>query len=128
MDIYGPPSRGGEVWHCPSAMPYSGLTCKEEGLVVRSHPVEVSPAILLQVPMKDISDNITTSSDAQRPSSAEMEVAVRAYELWQLAGEPSGRDLEYWFIAEGELRSEKQPGPAWEEDARKQAMPEVLGE
>lgn len=71
--------------------------------------------------------NITGDSRAQRHSSMEMEIAVRAYELWQIAGEPSGRDLDFWFMAEGELQAEKQPEPAWEDAARKQAMPEALG-
>jgi len=32
------------------------------------------------------------------------EVAQRAYEMWRSAGEPGGRDLEYWLRAERELR------------------------
>jgi hypothetical protein len=31
------------------------------------------------------------------------EVAQRAYQLWQAAGRPIGRDLEYWLQAEAEL-------------------------
>jgi hypothetical protein len=78
--------------------------------------------------MKDSTDSDSIDEGhAQDQSSREMEVAVRAYELWHLAGEPTGRDLEFWFVAEGELRSEKQPEPAWEDSARKQASPEELG-
>ena len=32
------------------------------------------------------------------------EVASRAYGLWERAGRPHGRDLEFWVRAEAELR------------------------
>ena len=31
-------------------------------------------------------------------------IAVRAYELWEAAGRPDGRDEEFYFQAEEELR------------------------
>ena len=37
------------------------------------------------------------------PSSHE-QITVRARELWQRAGSPSGRDLEFWLAAENELQ------------------------
>jgi hypothetical protein len=77
--------------------------------------------------MEERSDSINNSESAQRHSSTEMEIAVRAYELWQMAGAPQGRDLEFWFIAEGELHAEKQPAPAWEDAAGKQAALKALG-
>ena len=33
-------------------------------------------------------------------------VAVRAYELWEKAGKPEGRDEEFWRLAEEELLRE----------------------
>ncbi|THD45477.1 MAG: DUF2934 domain-containing protein [Bradyrhizobium sp.] len=36
-------------------------------------------------------------------SGAQEHVHVRAYELWELAGTPEGRDEEFWFAAESEL-------------------------
>jgi hypothetical protein len=33
------------------------------------------------------------------------EVADRAYRLWEQAGKPHGRDLEFWIQAEGEARA-----------------------
>jgi hypothetical protein len=33
------------------------------------------------------------------------EVSARAYELWERAGRPSGRDQEFWFQAEDELKN-----------------------
>jgi Protein of unknown function (DUF2934) len=32
-------------------------------------------------------------------------VAARAYALWQQAGQPDGRELEFWLEAEQELAS-----------------------
>jgi hypothetical protein len=41
------------------------------------------------------------------------EVARRTLQLWEAAGRPKGRDLEYWLQAEVELLSEhKQCYPA----------------
>ncbi len=33
----------------------------------------------------------------------EMEIAKRAYLIWELEGRPPGRDLDYWLRAETEL-------------------------
>jgi len=30
-------------------------------------------------------------------------INCRAYQLWQMAGQPSGRDTEFWLIAEQEI-------------------------
>ena len=35
-------------------------------------------------------------------------VARRTLQLWEAAGQPTGRDLEYWLQAEVELLSERQ--------------------
>ena len=32
-------------------------------------------------------------------------IAVRAYQIWETAGRPDGRDLEHWSSAEAELSS-----------------------
>jgi hypothetical protein len=32
-------------------------------------------------------------------------IAARAYEIWQANGCPEGRDAEYWYQAERELRA-----------------------
>ncbi|MBI5263546.1 MAG: DUF2934 domain-containing protein [Bradyrhizobium sp.] len=34
----------------------------------------------------------------------EQQIAVRAHELWEQAGKPEGRELEFWHQAERELR------------------------
>jgi hypothetical protein len=47
----------------------------------------------------------------QRP--AEMDIVRRAYELWEQAGKPDGRDQEFYHQAERELQN-----------ANEQAVPE----
>ena len=39
----------------------------------------------------------------------EMLIAERAYALWEAEGYPDGRDQEFWFMAENQLR---EPGEA----------------
>jgi hypothetical protein len=40
-----------------------------------------------------------------------MDVVRRAYQLWELAGMPDGRDQEFHFQAEQELRNEDKSAP-----------------
>jgi hypothetical protein len=40
----------------------------------------------------------------------EEETKRRAHELWEEAGRPEGRDLEFWLGAERELSTVKRPG------------------
>ena len=36
---------------------------------------------------------------------AESQISVVAYKLWESAGHPAGRDLEFWLNAEKQLRA-----------------------
>jgi hypothetical protein len=47
-----------------------------------------------------------TQSDS-RPIQHE-EIAARSRELWQKAGSPEGRDLEFWLGAEAELQRDRE--------------------
>jgi len=54
--------------------------------------------------------NRTTNKENQSQNQSKVsrdEVAQRAYQLWEAAGRPVGRDLEYWLQAESELRASK---------------------
>ncbi|MBI4323708.1 MAG: DUF2934 domain-containing protein [Chloroflexi bacterium] len=38
-------------------------------------------------------------------------IPARAYQLWETAGRPTGRDQEFWLLAEHELKAKfKAPG------------------
>ncbi|HSN15007.1 MAG TPA: DUF2934 domain-containing protein [Anaeromyxobacteraceae bacterium] len=51
----------------------------------------------------------TKAVTARPPETAEAptaeRIAARAYEIWQANGCPEGRDAEYWYQAERELRA-----------------------
>jgi hypothetical protein len=45
------------------------------------------------------------------PNPTKEQILARAYELWQKAGEPAGRDEEFYHQAEQELRNEDKSSP-----------------
>ena len=49
---------------------------------------------------------MTASGDPATPTHEE--ISARARQLWQLAGEPAGRDEEFWLGAEAELRKDRE--------------------
>lgn len=56
----------------------------------------------------------TSPTDVQNNAPSESEIATRARERWLAAGSPQGRDLDFWFQAERELRTARQTDqPAW---------------
>jgi hypothetical protein len=44
------------------------------------------------------------ASRGSHPIATEESIASRAYSLWEQAGRPHGRDLEYWLLAESQVR------------------------
>jgi DUF2934 family protein len=40
-------------------------------------------------------------------SSRARKIRTRAYQLWEQAGRPSGRDWEFWFEAERQIREDE---------------------
>jgi Protein of unknown function (DUF2934) len=49
------------------------------------------------------------STDSNNPFFSHELISARARELWEKAGCPDGRDLEFWFAAESQLREERRP-------------------
>jgi heat shock protein HspQ len=45
------------------------------------------------------------------PTPSRIEIVRRAYQLWQEAGEPQGKDEEFYYLAEQELRNEDKSSP-----------------
>jgi hypothetical protein len=41
----------------------------------------------------------------------EIQIVCRAYELWEQAGKPEGRDQEFYHLAEQELRDADKSSP-----------------
>ena len=45
------------------------------------------------------------------PEPSKEEIEARAYQLWDKAGKPAGREKEFWDLAEEELRNEDKSTP-----------------
>lgn len=45
------------------------------------------------------------------PSLDRNQVAVKAYQLWEQAGRPVGRDLDFWLLAEAQCLAKPQSAP-----------------
>jgi hypothetical protein len=43
--------------------------------------------------------------------STEKEIKNRAYELWEKAGKPEGKDEEFYYLAQQDLRNEDKSSP-----------------
>jgi hypothetical protein len=44
---------------------------------------------------------------------SDYDIRVRSYLLWEAAGRPQGRDREFWFLAESDLRIETSQTATW---------------
>ena len=47
-------------------------------------------------------------STHHQPPVGEAEISDCANQLWQIAGGPAGRDLEFWLAAETELKRDRE--------------------
>ena len=47
-------------------------------------------------------------ANSHQPPPGPSEIAARATELWQIAGSPPGRDMEFWLAAESELNRDRE--------------------
>ena len=45
------------------------------------------------------------------PEPTKKEIEARAYQLWEKAGQPKGRDDEFWHLAQQELRNGDKSSP-----------------
>jgi hypothetical protein len=50
--------------------------------------------------------SLASDLEQQAMQPDEEDIRTRAYDRWREAGEPEGRDEEYWLLAEQELRNE----------------------
>jgi hypothetical protein len=92
-----------------------GLSAAALGLEIGSEVArraldEVSPSRAPPAPATPTSSS-AASSETEAPSAPEPaeDIKVRAYQLWEQAGCPEGRDEEFYFQAEQEQRYRKKP-------------------
>jgi len=69
--------------------------------------MEISPA---QFPIETSSRwTVGHSGNAQMQYPTGIQIVRRAYQLWEQAGKPEGRDEEFYHEAERQLKSEEEP-------------------
>jgi hypothetical protein len=51
------------------------------------------------------------------PEPSKQEIDARAYQLWEKAGRPEGREDEFWHLAQQELRNKDKSSPTRTPDA-----------
>jgi hypothetical protein len=60
-----------------------------------------------------------------RPMATEQQIRDYAYQLWERAGRPQGRDAEFWHAAEVELNAESESpdAPTPSEQPNRNSLP-----
>ena len=53
----------------------------------------------------------------QTVEASEANIGRLAYQLWEKAGRPAGRDLEFWLAAEAEVRAASRPALVHKQEA-----------
>lgn len=54
---------------------------------------------------------VLSTGKQEMAQPTEMDIVRRAYELWEQAGKPEGRDQEFYHLAEQELRNDDKSSP-----------------
>ena len=72
------------------------------------HQIEVATKAAAYIRDESTASRLRRFADELRqrllPSSSGRQIEKRAHELWQDAGRPAGRDLDFWLQAEREIR------------------------
>ncbi|MEO7598445.1 MAG: DUF2934 domain-containing protein [Opitutus sp.] len=55
-------------------------------------------------------------ANQHKPPPGPTEIAARSTELWQIAGSPVGRDVDFWLAAESELNRDREATSAAADD------------
>jgi hypothetical protein len=50
-----------------------------------------------------VAAKVSHASAVPAPTPTHADVALRAYEIWEREGRPTGRDQDHWCLAESEL-------------------------
>ena len=75
---------------------------------------EAPPAGLLPKVLPEVYGWGPAHSSSRKPAMenpTEKQIVRRAYELWEQAGKPEGRDQEFYHLAEQELRDADKSSP-----------------
>ena len=58
----------------------------------------------MNMSMKNTNEHSVASTDS--------EIGLLAYHMWEKAGRPAGKDLDFWLRAEEQIRKANKPVPA----------------
>ena len=72
--------------------------------------ITVSGSAEMEIIPDEIYVNITLR-EYQKRGETKKEIEARAYQLWEKAGQPAGREDEFWYLAQQELRNEDKSSP-----------------
>jgi hypothetical protein len=80
---------------------------KPASKTVKAKTSAAKPAKTPAKPVVTAKKSAPTAIPARREITTEI-ISARAYTLWDQAGRPQGRDMEYWLQAESQLKQETQ--------------------
>ena len=72
----------------------------EQAARIASHVNDPTTVERLMVWIEDLKQRLRQRRAARR---TKQEITIRAHEIWEQNGRPSGRDLEFWLQAESEI-------------------------
>ena len=72
----------------------------EQAARIASHVNDPTTVERLRAWIEDLKQKLRQRREARR---IKQEITIRAHEIWEQNGRPSGRDLEFWLQAESEI-------------------------
>ena len=72
----------------------------EQAARIASHVNDPTTVERLKAWIEDLKQRLRQRRAARR---TKQEITIRAHEIWEQNGRPSGRDLEFWLQAESEI-------------------------
>jgi hypothetical protein len=72
----------------------------EQAARIASHVNDPTTVERLKAWIEDLKQKLRQRRQTRR---IKQEITIRAHELWEQNGSPSGRDLEFWLQAESEI-------------------------
>jgi len=72
----------------------------EQAARIASHVNDPTTVERLMAWIEDLKQRLRQRRAARR---TKQEITIRAHEIWEQNGRPSGRDLEFWLQAESEI-------------------------
>lgn len=89
--------------------------CTKNGVRRRAQDAELVRDAEAVRRILELTAELEKRADAMQKDPKMMDIVRRAYQLWQENGQPEGKDQEFYFLAEKELREAEEPGDSGKE-------------